>query len=232
MSVKNIGDSFVGNIKFSKKYIQLILFLMLYMILSAFMYSVLKRDFVWNGDDIYYHFQRIIGLSNNFTDGLLTSNISTNNFDKIGYGVNIFYPWLILIPFQIIFRLTGDRIGAYYLGLLFYFFISFLISHYSMKQFSKGNKLAVLFAIIYNFSTYRLIEVFSRSAVAEYIATIFLPLCFLGLYQIFFGDDKHWKPLAIGLSLIIFSHVLSVFMCLIMFVIILLLFVAKIQWSK
>ena len=196
------------------------------------MYSVLKRDFVWNGDDVYYHFQRIMGISDNFTDGLLTSNISTSNFDKIGYGVNIFYPWLTLIPFQLIFHVSGDRIGAYYLGLLFYFFVSFLISHYSMKQFSKNTSMAVIFAIVYNFSTYRLIEVFSRAAVAEYIATIFLPLCFLGLYQIFFGDSKRWKPLAIGLSLIIFSHVLSVFMCLMMFFIVLILFVTKIKWSK
>lgn len=232
MLFKKLGDLFVGNLKLNKKYIQSILIVALYAVLALFMYGVLKRDFVWNGDDVYYHFQRIMGLSNNLTDGLLTSNISSTNFGKIGYGVNIFYPWLTLLPFQIIFHFTRDWINTYYLGLLLFFFSSFLISHFSMKQLAKSNKVAVLFAIIYNFSTYRLIEVFTRAALAEYIASIFVPLCFLGLYQIFFGDSKHWKPLAVGLSLVIFSHVLTVFMCLMMFVLVLVLFIGKIKWSK
>lgn len=202
------------------------------MILSLSMYVILKRDFIWNGDDVYYQFQRIMGIGHNFTDGLLTSNISSSNFGKIGYGVNIFYPWLTLIPFQIIYNLNGNWINTYYLGLLFFFLISFLISHYAMKQFSKSSKLAVLFAIIYNFSTYRLIEMFSRASLAEYVASIFLPLCFLGLYQVFFGDSKKWKPLAIGLSLVIFSHVLTTFMTIMMFVLILAVFGYKIKFTK
>ena len=220
------------NLKINKKHLNAILIFALYVILSLAMYKVLKRDFIWNGDDVYYQFQRIMGVGHNFTDGLLTSNISSSNFGRIGYGVNLFYPWLTLIPFQIIYNLNGNWINTYYLGLLFFFLISFLISHYAMKQFSKSSKLAVLFAIIYNFSTYRLIEMFSRASLAEYVASIFLPLCFLGLYQVFFGDSKKWKPLAIGLSLVIFSHVLTTFMTIMMFVLILVVFGYKIKFTK
>jgi Predicted integral membrane protein len=196
------------------------------------MYEFYKRDFVWTGDDIYYQFQRIMGLSTNFTDGLLASNLSVMNFGKIGYGVNIFYPWLTLIPFKLIFQFTNNWISAYYLGLLFYFFVSFLISHYSMKKFSGSTKVAMMFSIIYNLSIYRLIDLFTRGAVAEYLATIFLPLCFLGFYEIFFGDGKQWKPLAIGMSLVIFSHVLSTFMCVIIFTLLLIFFSPKLKLTK
>lgn len=209
-----------------------LLIVLFYLVISIIMYEFYKRDFVWTGDDIYYQFQRIMGLSANFTDGLLSSNISVMNFGKIGYGVNIFYPWLTLIPFKPFFQFTHSWISAYYVGLLFYFFVSFLISHYSMKKFSGSTKLALMFSIIYNFSIYRLIDLFTRGAVAEYLATIFLPLCFLGFYEIFFGDGKQWKPLAIGMSLVIFSHVLSTFMCVIVFVLLMLFFSPKLKLTK
>lgn len=200
--------------------------------LSLAMYFFYRRDFVWCGDDIYYHFQRIMGLSGNFSHGLLFSNISPMNFGKIGYGVNVFYPWLTMLPFKFTYSITGDWISSFYLALLFYFFISLLISHYSMKKFSGSTKLAVLFAIIYNFSNYRLIELFTRSAIAEYIASIFIPLVFLGFYEVFFKDEKQWRDLAIGMSLIILTHVLTVFMCIMMFVLILVIFAFKLKLTK
>ncbi|WP_201306972.1 hypothetical protein [Companilactobacillus farciminis] len=211
---------------------QRLLIVLFYLVVSIIMYEFYKRDFVWTGDDIYYQFQRIMGLSTNFTDGLLASNLSVMNFGKIGYGVNIFYPWLTLIPFKLIFQFTNNWISAYYLGLLFYFFVSFLISHYSMKKFSGSTKVAMMFSIIYNLSIYRLIDLFTRGAVAEYLATIFLPLCFLGFYEIFFGDGKQWKTLAIGMSLVIFSHVLSTFMCVIIFTLLLIFFSPKLKLTK
>lgn len=211
---------------------QRLLIVLFYLVISIIMYEFYKHDFVWTGDDIYYQFQRIMGLSTNFTDGLLASNLSVMNFGKIGYGVNIFYPWLTLIPFKLIFQFTNNWISAYYLGLLFYFFVSFLISHYSMKKFSGSTKVAMMFSIIYNLSIYRLIDLFTRGAVAEYLATIFLPLCFLGFYEIFFGDGKQWKPLAIGMSLVIFSHVLSTFMCVIIFTLLLIFFSPKLKLTK
>lgn len=205
---------------------------LLYVILSIFMYEVLKRRFVWNGDDIYYHFRRIMSLHDNFHNGIMESNVSLSSFGKIGYGLNIFYPWLTLLPFEFFFKLSGNYINSYYYGLLFYFFISFLISHYSMKKFSHSNKLAIIFSLVYNFGTYRLVELLPRSAVAEYVASIFLPLCFLGFYEVFFRNSKKWYSFAIGMSLIIFSHVLTTFMCVLMFLLILMLFSFKLRITK
>lgn len=203
-----------------------------YSILALLMYWTIRADFVWYGDDTYYHFLRIIGLSDNFKHGLLQSGVSTSFFGKIGYGQYIFYPWITLIPFSFFKLLTASWIQAYYLGLMFYFFVSFLISHYVMKKFSNSTFQAVIFAVVYNFSTYRLIDFFSRAAIGEYLATIFLPLCFLGFYELFFGDNKNWKILAIGMSLIIFSHILTTFMCLLIFVLILIIFSPKVKLSK
>lgn len=217
-------------IKISKyRSIYIIIF---YAVLALLMYLTIRAKFVWYGDDTYYHFIRIMGLSDNFKQGMLQSGVTTNFFGKIGYGVNIFYPWITLIPFTFFEMLTNSWIQAYYLGLMFYFFISFLISHYAMKQFSGNTFQAIIFAVIYGFSTYRLIDFFSRAALAEYISTVFLPLCFLGFYNLFFGDGKNWKPLAIGMSMIILSHILTTFMCVLLFIVILIIFYAKVKLNK
>jgi len=66
----------VRNLSINKKYLNAFLIFILYVVLSLAMYAVLKRNFIWNGDDIYYQFQRIMWAGHNFTDGILTSNIS------------------------------------------------------------------------------------------------------------------------------------------------------------
>lgn len=214
-----------------RKKLQRHLILLFYLVLSVIMYISLKRNVVLNGDDIYFQFQRIMGLSDNFIKDL-APNISISNFGKIGYGVHVFYPWITLIPFRIIYLLTNNWISSYYLGLLFFIFISFGISHYSMKRFTNSTKSALIFSVIYNFSIYRLIDISTRGAVAEYIATIFLPLCFLGFYEVFFGKNNSWKVLAIGMSTIILTHVLTTFMCVIIFALLLIAFSFKLKVTR
>ncbi|WP_334351726.1 hypothetical protein [Companilactobacillus sp. HBUAS56257] len=215
-----------------RKYFRQIVYILFYFGLTVLMYQMIKADVVWYGDDTYYHFLRIINLSDNFQNGFLRSNVALDGFGRMGYGINLFYPWLTLLPFYLMNLLTGDWIAAYYLGLAFYFFVSFLIGHYSMKKFSGNTFEAVIFAVVYNFSTYRLIEFFSRAALAEFLATVFLPLCFLGFYELFFGKGRNWQVLAIGMSLVVLSHVLTTLMCLIMFVLIALIFIKQVKFNK
>lgn len=216
----------------NRKYFREIMYVLFYFGLTVLMYQMIKSNVVWYGDDTYYHFLRIVNLDDNFQNGFLQSNVALDSFGQMGYGINIFYPWLTLLPFYFMKLLTNDWITAYYLGLACYFFISFLIGHYSMKKFSGNSFAAVVFAAAYNFSTYRLIEFFSRAALAEYIATVFLPLCFLGFYELFFCKGRNWQILAIGMSLVVLSHVLTTLMCLIMFVLIAAIFIKYVNFNK
>jgi len=215
-----------------KKSLNILFLVIIYVFLSLIMFFTIRRNFVWGGDDVYYHLQRIQGLAYSFKHGDFMPGISTNYFGQIGYGINIFYPWITLVPFSLITMMVKNPINAYYIAIGAAFFVSFLISHYSMKEFSGSTKAAVAFSVIYNFSLYRLIDLMTRSAVAEYIATIFLPLCFLGFYEVFFGDERKWKSLAIGMSMIIMSHVLSTFICVVVLVITLLALIYKVSNYK
>lgn len=202
-----------------------------YLIIASIMYFVFQNKSVWYGDDVYYQFQRIQGISKSLKEGLFPS-ISTINFGEIGYAVNIFYPWITLLPFGIVSLFNSNPISAFYMALFFYFVVSLLISHYSMYEFSGSHLQAVIFTLIYNFSTYRLIDSLSRAALAEYIATIFLPLCFLGFYETFFRNYHKWYLFALGFSAVVLTHVLTTFMTILIFIIFLLINLMRIKPFK
>lgn len=210
---------------------RILMILLGYFIVASVMYLVFQNKSIWYGDDIYYQFQRIQGISKSLKEGLFPS-ISTINFGKIGYAVNIFYPWMTLLPFGIVSLFNSNPISAFYMGLFVYFLASLLISHYSMYEFSGSHIQAVVFTLIYNFSTYRLIDLLSRAALAEYIATIFLPLCFLGFYETFFRNYHKWYLFALGFGAIILTHVLTTFMTILIFIVFILLNFMKIKPFK
>ncbi|WP_338232292.1 hypothetical protein [Companilactobacillus muriivasis] len=210
---------------------KVLIILLGYLFIAGIMYLTFQSKSIWYGDDVYYQFQRIQGISKSLKEGLLPS-ISTINFGEIGYAVNIFYPWITLLPFGIVSLFNSNPISAFYMALFIYFLASLLISHYSMYEFSGSHFQALIFTLIYNFSTYRLIDLLSRAALAEYIATIFLPLCFLGFYETFFRNYHKWYLFALGFGAIILTHVLTTFMTMLIFIVFLLFNFMKIKPFK
>ncbi|MGO4924508.1 hypothetical protein ACTQ44_06140 [Ligilactobacillus ruminis] len=79
-----------------------------------------------------------------------------------------------------------------------------------MKAFSKRRIAAMVFSLSYTLGAYHLY--LSTSVFGEFIASSFLPFAFWAFYEVLFRDDSKWPLLGIGMSLIIYSHVLSVFM--------------------
>jgi len=210
---------------------KVLIILLGYLFIAGIMYLTFQSKSIWYGDDVYYQFQRIQGISKSLKEGLLPS-ISTINFGEIGYAVNIFYPWITLLPFGIVSLFNSNPISAFYMALFIYFLASLLISHYSMYEFSGSHFQALIFTLIYNFSTYRLIDLLSRAALAEYIATIFLPLCFLGFYETFFRNYHKWYLFALGFGAVVLTHVLTTFMTILIFIVFLLLNFMKIKPLK
>lgn len=205
-------------IKSSQRYLLLIM----YLLLSIIMTTVINtKGVIWGGDDVVYHIGRLITMHSSYENGVIIPNISTSNFALIGYGVNLFYPWITLVPMTLLSLVIHNPITAYYWGLGFFMFVSFYISHYSMKRFSGSEKQAIIFSLIYGFANYRLLDVFSRGDLSEYIATVFLPLAFLGFYETFFRDYQKWPLLAAGMSLLLLSHILTTVITAFFFIIIL-----------
>ena len=132
-----------------------------------------------------------------------------------GEAISVFYGDLFLY-FPVFLRFMGFTLTtAYKCYLLLVAVVTVVAAYLSFTRIMKDPKLGLLLSFVYTLSTYRLTDVYVRSAVGEYTALMFYPLVALAMYRIYESewDLKSCVKNAILLSLpmsgIVCSHVLS-----------------------
>lgn len=179
-----------------------LVFLTLFMMLC----NGLSSDY--QGYDFYFHYRRLHTLIDSFQHGTFPVYIDHANVDGYGYFTKGFYSDVILIPFA----LTGLFTSTYFAYDTMVFTMTVLCGVFMyqvVKVMYKSSFTASVSSILYTFAVYRLYDVYQRAALGEALSFTFLPLVFLGLFYIIHGDYKKWYILAIGYSLLVFTHVIS-----------------------
>ena len=157
------------------------------------------------GDDIVFHINRLLSL-----DTVWKSPINFTTNGGTGQLINTFYPWLTYYPIFIIYKLTQSVFVAWMSFQLLVRFVTCLLSFYGLRLLKYSDKQVMIFSTFYLFSGYFLHNSYYRAAVGETLAMIFLPLVFVGVRLITFGDYKKWWILTLGMLGLVYSHVLSV----------------------
>ena len=180
-------------------------------ILTSFLISMVSilpmfffRDKLY-GDDIVFHINRLLSL-----DTVWKSPINFTTNGGTGQLINIFYPWLTYYPIFIIYKLTQSVFVAWMSFQFLVRFVTCLLSFYGLRLLNYSDKQVMIFSTFYLFSGYFLHNSYYRAAVGETLAMIFLPLVFVGVRLITFGDYKKWWILTLGMLGLVYSHVLSV----------------------
>lgn len=160
------------------------------------------------GDDICYHLIRIEGIKDGLRAGQFPVIIYPEGLDGHGY-LNSMYPNLFLyIPACL--RLVGISAATSYKFLFVIFNIATAFAtYYSVKTMFDSRKAALLAAVLFTLSPYRFTNIYARAAVGEALAMTFMPLLIAGLYHVIMGNKKKWWLLALGMSGLIQTHVLS-----------------------
>ena len=166
------------------------------------------------GHDIPFHLNRIDGIKEGLQSGTFPVKIYPMILFDQGYAVGVFYGDTLLY-FPALLRIFGMNIQSAYQ--MFVFVINAataIISYFCFKKLLRSDKWGLCASMIYTLSTYRLINVYSRGAVGEFSSMMFLPILFLGFYNIYTQEKGkfNWKLAilpAIGLSGIIQTHTLS-----------------------
>ena len=171
------------------------------------------------GDDFYFHMGNIADKYLSLTGDAPFSAISGNVALGYGYGATLFYSplthlsvaivWIVMEPFG--FGLFG--------ALKLTFFITVFLSGIFMYRFAlrlcRNNRLcALLGAGMYILYPYRIFDFLCRNAIAEAFAFLFIPLFFMGLYDIVHMDKKEISALpfayvALGGALLYLTHNLT-----------------------
>ncbi|MFR9165682.1 MAG: hypothetical protein ACLVKO_05450 [Dysgonomonas sp.] len=161
--------------------------------------------------DFYFHYKRFNVLMEALKNGSYPIYIDSTAANGYGYATKWFYCDLILVPFAAIGLLTSAAFAYQFM----WFTMTVLCGVFmycTVNRIYKNSYTAFIGSILYTFCVYRLLDLFVRSALGEALSFTFLPIVFLGIYEILKGDYKKWYILTIGYSLMIFTHVLSTFL--------------------
>ena len=195
------------------------------------------------GHDAMFHTTNILGVMNstNFMKlHLLPCKVFGGEIGfGFGYGTGIFYPPLSYFVSGYIGKLLGyihiDRNYAITLTQLLVLIASGITMYIFMNKITKGNKkVASLSAISYMCTPYFLADIYQRTAMGEMFIFVFVPLVFLGLYDLFYEEKykEFYISFVIGYVGCILSHLLlSVFLTIFIVVLFLINYKKVLKWK-
>ena len=178
--------------KLKIKQSKLFIFCFLFLITLVSLYPLFQPQIIGEGD-ILYHLFRIEGIKNAILNGDIFAFIHPNVCSNYGYGNGFFYPQLLLY-FPALLRMIGvSATCAYKIFVIFITTLTCISSYFSSKYIIKSRYAALCFTTLFLLSQYRLTNVYSRSAVGEYCAFIFLPILLAGTFNLIYENfDRPW----------------------------------------
>lgn len=181
------------------------------------------------GVDMSFHLNRAYNLSENIRNGNWFPYLDTYSFNQVGSAVNMAYGVLPLYPVALAMLVISNPIHAVYVAMIFFIFISMLISYVMGNKVWHSRQKALVFSFLYVLSAYNFSWMFGTFGLGQTVGYIFVPLIFYGLYSIFCNEKKEWYFLAIGMTGVIYTHILSVliYASAILLVLIIILFSTK-----
>lgn len=183
--------------------------------------------------DWSFHAARVQQIYLNLKRGDFLTYLATDTFSKVGNANFLFYPSVFLYPWALL-KFIFAPVTAYLIYVWLLFLATGLIAFFSMLSFTSGKiRQSLLFAIIYLIAPYHLYLTLTNYVLGEAQAYTFIPLILLGMWNILYRDK--WITLAVGMTVMAYSHYVSVFISIEVCVIILVCYFIqnrKIEFNK
>ena len=197
-------NKIIEEIKNNKK-IHYMIIIIIGIILSSFLCRIQIRD----SHDGSLHMLRLIGTYDTLKLGQLPPLVNQNYCNGLGYSMNLFYPPLVTyIPLLIKLFVPTYSVALKLFGAICIIF-SGITMYNCVNQMTKNKMIALFAAIFYLIAPYKLANVYKRFAIGEFAAMVFIPLVFLGLYNLFKQDGKKHYYIAIGAIGLMLSHTVT-----------------------
>ncbi len=186
-----------------------------------------------DGSDLPYSLLRIEGLYKTLISGQFPTRMNTFILDGAGYPGSIFYGDIFLYPAALL-RMAGFNVTEVWKIIVFLLnSATALIAYFCFKGINGNNKLAHIMTFAYCSAPFHMEAVYYRGALGEMTAYVFFPVIAYALYKIYTCEpDKKSSGrlstiLALGLSAVLCSHLLSTEMLGILLIILFILLYKK-----
>lgn len=189
----------------NKNYIAYTLIILLGILLCIPLFTMNLNEY----NEFRIHIGRVVYVKEILKDGIFPPFISYKNMLTFGYALNIFYGVLTTYIPILISLITGSSIMAIKVFTMLTVILSGITMYAFVKKVTKNGVIALIAGLIYMSAPYKICDIYSRNALGEYTAFIFIPIVFQGIYDILNGDKKGNYFLVIGASLLILSHTIT-----------------------
>lgn len=198
----------------------------------------LFADFVFSGtdNDLGFHMTRITAVAKELENGQFPVRMMTSMLNGYGYANSLYYCDIFLYLPAMLYNMMVPLSTCYQIYAVFINAATCVIGYYVFSRMTHDRNLGLLGSMLYTLSSYRMFNLYIRSAVGEYTAMCFLPLIIYGLWRIYKTDSpkrKDWLSLSIGMAGIIQCHVLSVEIVMMFIILFLLMNIKKtMKWKR
>ncbi len=183
--------------------------------ISLFASLPLFYDKLYTGHDIFFHMGRIRGIAEGLSNGQFPVRIYTEANNGYGYASSLFYGELFLYIPALLVMVGFPLQKAYQLFAVAVTVATCAVTYLCFARMFRSKSAGVLAALLYTCAPYRLINVYIRAAAGEYTAMLFLPIIVYAMWTMFSEaatrkQQKYgWVWLAIGVTGVIQSHILT-----------------------
>lgn len=161
------------------------------------------------GHDLFFHLNRIEGMASAMMSGQFPVRIHASTLQGYGYAASQFYPELLLY-LPALLRCAGVSLTAsMHVFVLAVNLLTAYAAYYAARRLFASRTVGLGAAVLYTLCIYRIANLYIRTAVGEYLAMLFFPLLIYALYEVLVGDARRWPLLALSMSGIVLSHLLS-----------------------
>jgi len=201
----------------------------------AFIFCIpFTSGFINAGADTTFHMNRIEALAEAIKNKDFYPYIYLNQNYGYGYGTPSFYSQVFLYPFALLRLLNVSIYNTWIISVFFLNFLSSISMCFLTKEITKSDKIYIylLSSCLYLLNTYNLSETYSRGALGQSLAYIFIPLVMAGINRILFNKEPSWILLSLSFTGLVLSHNISFILMVIVFGIICLINIKKIIKEK
>jgi hypothetical protein len=204
--------------------------------------------YIPDGHDIQFHLLRIYGIAEGLAAGEFPVRIMMPWINGYGYATGVCYGDILLYFPAVLYDLGFPLMWAYKSLVFLTNAAVALVSYFCFRKIGNSRNIGLFASAVYTLGLWHIVDVYTRAAVGEADALIFLPLVLLGLWYLTGqeaddavspvssnvidsgnshknGSHTAWKTvlyLSIGFSGLLETHLLSLIMMALFTVIILL----------
>lgn len=182
-----------------KKKLSKIQFVLIILVISIVVsLPILEENLNVYFDDGSQHISRAYSSYLSITNGENTTVLS-NLANGFGYSWDLFYGPFSVILILLCNLIFNNFVKAYKLAMFIGLLLSGLTMYKFMSKFSKNKYIGTFAAILYITMPYHLNDMYIINAFGEFLSYIFIPIVFLGLYNLI-NKEKGDFWLCIGAS--------------------------------